>query len=344
MPDVGQYWLQRDQEISLELITFDFSGTEGQARALDTAHGTVRLQELELNPPDEMIVTKLWEKRAGVCRCPPFMRRLMGHGPACGRLSIHDARSCAHMFRVRYTRCHVSLPLLSGGPYVALSHQHTLWALQKMRQKYIDANAAVPEWCNTVKAHVLAHGTPVEVRQLVSGGDQNREAAVVAVAVSRVVEMFLSLQQHSPGGTPADVMQKAIQLTGARRPLMAKQLASVWNGIMYWANHCPDLAVRALVTLEKSGLASTPGSLRNFRKLLTPRWRRALAENILAGVRNQADLEKLIGNLRHQQLVEFHWRTGNPNIEDDKGVRCSGVRAHVRAMVEARVCVPWSRV
>jgi hypothetical protein len=189
------------------------------------------------------------------------------------------------------------------------------------------------------RATIFANATPVEVRQVVAGADQNRQSVVVAAKISRVVEVVLNTLHTSPTTSLSDAIKDAIMKTGFRRPDNQKQMSSEWNGIVFWAIHCEDIAVQALKTLEAAGLAATTGSLRSFRKLMTPTWRHKLAEKVLgSGLRTQQQLESVITALRHEQLVQFHWRIGNPNIEQDKGVRLCRASACFSVPLDEVVC------
>jgi hypothetical protein len=76
-------------------------------------------------------------------------------------------------------------------------------------------------------------------------------------------------------------------------------------------------ALEALRAVETRGLAGTIGSLRCLRGLMTPQARIAVAQAMLAGLKNQAALE---GAARHEMLISMHWRAGNPHLDADKGV------------------------
>ena len=53
-------------KMPLELMTFDYAGDLGQARALDVEVAQERVDEILRNLPDEMITLKAWESGAGV--------------------------------------------------------------------------------------------------------------------------------------------------------------------------------------------------------------------------------------------------------------------------------------
>ena len=206
-----------------------------------------------------------------------------------------------------------------------------------MKKQYLAKNKALEKWMISARGSILANATPLQVRQAVAGSDQNRQASVVAVKVSRVVEVLLQLVAELEKFDMAEQVQKAIALTGFRRPDTKKQLHSEWNGVIFWSLSCRDLAVDALRRLEAQQLAGTPGSLRSFRKLITPVWRHKLAERILEGtIKTQKQLEGIITALRHDQWVQFHWREGNPNISNEKGVRCVR-RSVARMCAQSRV-------
>ena len=63
---MSAYVISKDTSIGIDLVTFDFGATKGQARALDMSLVNTRVEEPKKNPPDEPIVSKLWEEHAGV--------------------------------------------------------------------------------------------------------------------------------------------------------------------------------------------------------------------------------------------------------------------------------------
>ena len=206
------------------------------------------------------------------------------------------------------------------GPYIALSKQHTLWALQQLRSQYEAAERALPKCMVTVKASILRHSTPIDVRQAVSGGEQNRESTVVYARISRVVELLLQVHGNKGDATLMEDMKKAIQLSGIKRPQTSRQLTDDWGGIAKFAVAARDVAVNALEEMEKRGLAQSPGSLRKLQSLILPEFKRHLAQHMLADIRTQQQLEQCIQRLKHEMLVSMHWREGNPLLTPEKGI------------------------
>jgi hypothetical protein len=209
---------------------------------------------------------------------------------------------------------------VTGGPYVALSHQHTVWALQYIKNLYNDTKKALPEWLRFVKANVLKHDTPLAIRRLVSGSDQNREAVVRRVRLSRVIHVFLSIYPEDSTTPVYDAVKEAIAVTGFRRPATNKQLTDDWSGVIQFALHARNLAVPALEKLEAHGLAQTTTSVRCLKKLMFPSARAAIAEKMMTGIRTQQQLESAVAQVQHDQLVTVHWRRGNPNIPEEKSM------------------------
>ena len=66
MPDTTGYWVDKDVEVPVDSIEYDWDATQGQARPLDPEQAARREMDLVKNPPEELIPVKLWEKRAGV--------------------------------------------------------------------------------------------------------------------------------------------------------------------------------------------------------------------------------------------------------------------------------------
>ena len=246
-------------------------------------------------------------------------------------------------------------PCVTGGPYVALSHQHTIAAIKRLRDEAIKSREALPTWMCSVTATIVARNLPLHIRQMISGGDQNRDAAVTQVRISRVIEMILQEVAADHSLSMNDAIKLSIQKTGFRTPTTSKQLEE-WHAPAYWAHSCASVAVEALKRLEAGGMAATLGSLRCMRPLVTPEARLMLAHKMLGGLRNQAALEAAARDARHQMLVDMHWRRGNPNLDDEKGMPprpCAmhkhawwflpvgAVRVHVP---HVRVCTPLFRV
>ena len=202
---------------------------------------------------------------------------------------------------------------------MALSHQHTIAALQQLRNETLLKREALPTWLTTVRATIYKRNTPLAVRQLISGADQNKQSAVTAVKISRVVELMLEELAADSTMVLGDAIKVAIQKSGYKRPTTKKQLEE-WSGPAQWAQSCSSVAVEALKAVEGHGLAATLGSLRSMRALLTPQARLQLAQRMLGGIRTQAAFEEAVRVARHEMLVEMHWRQGNPHLDSEKGV------------------------
>ena len=67
---MAAYVISKDTSVAIDLVTFDFTGTKGQARPLDMNLVNSRVDDLKKNEPDECVVTKLWEEHAGACALP----------------------------------------------------------------------------------------------------------------------------------------------------------------------------------------------------------------------------------------------------------------------------------
>ena len=126
---------------------------------------------------------------------------------------------------------------IAGGPYIALSHQHTIAALQEIKKTFIKEKLDLPNYLKVVRASVLKHRTPLHVRMLVSGGDQNKQGNVAGVKISRVMTIFLSLYKESTHvSKKQEMLLTAIKMSGFRRPTTQKQIEE-WNGLV---NYCID--------------------------------------------------------------------------------------------------------
>jgi len=90
---------------------------------------------------------------------------------------------------------------------------------------------------------------------------------------------------------------------------------------MSWSSDVGDAAVGALQELERRGMLGSIASVRHFKSLQMPVYRRRLAEAMSSGsIKNTVGLDKCIASLRHEQAVSWHWREDNPNLEASKGV------------------------
>ena len=74
-----------------------------------------------------------------------------------------------------------------------------------------------------VRATIYSRSTPLSIRQVISGGDQNVQAAVVPVLLSRVLQVTLDELAKDSGLAVKDAVKLAITKTGFRRPTTTKQ-------------------------------------------------------------------------------------------------------------------------
>ena len=101
-----------------------------------------------------------------------------------------------------------------GGRYVPLTLQHTTRALMLERDR-LQGRQELGEHLQVVKATVVRTDTPLRVRQLIAGGDQNKQEATFGVKLSRFAQIFLEEKQNRA------VLARcvdAISRTGYRRP------------------------------------------------------------------------------------------------------------------------------
>ena len=240
---------------------------------------------------------------------------------------------CSHLRANLVCKCvshigYVALLLYpSGGPYLVLSKQHTLYALRELKKEYVEKHRQIPTWMEHVRGWVLKHSTPKALRLHCSGSEQNRESSVVMAKLSRVMELYLNLiedpEQLEKGNMDkVELWKTAIVFSGYKRPSMDSQLRE-WNGLRFWTDDARALAHKAALTLESKGLMGSLGSVRSIRSLVTPDARRELARRIVSGagtLTNQNKLETLITSLKKDMLVTFHWRSDNPHLDKSKGV------------------------
>jgi D-3-phosphoglycerate dehydrogenase len=206
----------------------------------------------------------------------------------------------------------------AGGPYLALSSQHTICAVSQLRAEALARHEALPGWMVEVRATIYARSTSLSVRQLISGGDQNVQAAVVPVLLSTVMQVTLDELAKDSGLAVKDAVKLAITKTGFRRPTTTKQLDE-FVGPANWAASCSSVAVDAIKAMEAHGLATSIASLRSLRGLMTPKARLAMAQRMLQGLRTQQAFEAAAKEVRHDMLVDLHWRQGNPHLDAEKG-------------------------
>jgi len=158
---------------------------------------------------------------------------------------------------------------------------------------------------------------PLSLRQLVSGGDQNVQAAVAPVRLSRVFQLMLAELAREGTLEVGEAIRLASAKSGIRRPGTRKQLEE-WTGPANWAISCGAIAVPALQAAERAGVGATIFSLRSLPGLMTPQARIEMGQRMLAGVRGQPGFEAACRAVRHEMLVSMHWRSGNPHLDAEK--------------------------
>ena len=97
---------------------------------------------------------------------------------------------------------------------MALNAQHTIAAMLKLREEYLASHAKLLPWMTHVVAQVYRNDLPLQLRQLLSGSDQNRQGAVAPVLISRVVKVYLDERRRDPDATPHQALIWAIAKTG----------------------------------------------------------------------------------------------------------------------------------
>ena len=102
-----------------------------------------------------------------VCYCCHTQRR--DHAGLRG--ACHHVQDAYRMYSV-----------LARGPYVALSHKHMCWALQRVREEYDVPKTSAPIWLLSIRRAVLKNEPPVNMRRYASGRHENRPTAVLSIA------------------------------------------------------------------------------------------------------------------------------------------------------------------
>ena len=64
-PKLDDFWLQRDVEVDLDLVAFDWNAEFGQARPVNVEHVIKKVEDIKKNLPSDITETTLWEQRAG---------------------------------------------------------------------------------------------------------------------------------------------------------------------------------------------------------------------------------------------------------------------------------------
>ena len=104
----------------------------------------------------------------------------------------------------------------AGGPYIALSAQHRIRALQQMKAQRA-GHIQLPKWLTTVSASILKVDTPLMVRRFVAGKIQGMEQSVTAVKLGRCAEVFLDVLKEYPNASPTEQISTMVVLTGQKR-------------------------------------------------------------------------------------------------------------------------------
>jgi hypothetical protein len=228
----------------------------------------------------------------------------------------------------------------AGGPFLALSGQHTTYALKTLRDEAMQRREAIPSCLTSVRCTVYSHRTPLPIRMLISGSDQNRQAHIARVLLSRVFEICLQQLHDDPRMSLSDAVKLSIHKSGAPRPATVKELGE-WMGPAHWLQTCGPVAIQAVKHLESHGLAGSIATLRSLRGLVTPKARMLATTHILSGVRTQQQFESVVRDARHDQLVDVHWRAGNPAMDQEKVTDLNLRAAFSAAASDAALRINW---
>ena len=105
---------------------------------------------------------------------------------------------------------------MPGGPFLALTNQHSIRASQMFAEERRDREA-IPQWATVVKATVLVPETPLEVRKFIAGKFQGQQGSVVAVKLSRCATILLEINHEAPSLPLIDKMGTMIVRSGQPR-------------------------------------------------------------------------------------------------------------------------------
>ena len=103
----------------------------------------------------------------------------------------------------------------AAGKYVPLTLQHTCRALM-LRRSELQGKQELPGYLECVKGTVLRSDTPLAIRQLIAGNDQNKQETANPFKLSRFLEIFM---EDKDTKTEHQRMISAIQRAGYGRPL-----------------------------------------------------------------------------------------------------------------------------
>ena len=219
----------------------------------------------------------------------------------------------------------VWLPRPGHDRYVVLGGQHTIEAVRRLRQELVERAQPVPRVYRKVQARVVRPETPLDIRQRLAGDHQAAQGAVRDVPLWQVATFVVrGMQSAAPGAADPDnhvpALLAAIQKSGRPRPSTWKELKDTWFPFLHVCEALGDAAPAAIRRLEEREKASL-FTFRNLRSILTPPWRARACSIMLDEKCTVRRLEAAIQKTLKDMWVAFHWRRGNPHIDDSKSMR-----------------------
>ena len=103
-----------------------------------------------------------------------------------------------------------------GGPYIALTYQHTIRACQLIAEGKKQTEV-LADWMRIVRAQVLRPETPLDVRKFVAGKSQAAQGVVAQVKMSRCAEILIEIDEETPQMSFLDKMKLMIIRAGQPR-------------------------------------------------------------------------------------------------------------------------------
>jgi hypothetical protein len=105
----------------------------------------------------------------------------------------------------------------AGGKYIPLTLQHTTKACM-LEQARLVGQVDLPPYLQYVRGTILKPDTPLHIRELIAGADQNRQESIHSVRLSRVAQLILRKEEGEARRPLEDRLRLAIMKTGHKRP------------------------------------------------------------------------------------------------------------------------------
>ena len=185
IPEEDRYVARRGVRLPIAALDWDLQCKFGQIRARSEEILAKRRAEIESNPPSELSDTIVVPKDlTGMRFLPPGF-------PS-------------------------SFPSVSTATtYWIIGGQHTVYILREKGTELEKQGRTVPEWYQYVRATVLSHSTPVPVRELIAGSNQNKQGTAAPIPLSTVAK-FVS---EAPASMDfIEKLKTAVHKSGHPRP------------------------------------------------------------------------------------------------------------------------------